>query len=175
MFLALLSTACDGINRRHADTGGDADGDGDGDTTADGDLHSDEDREIDLEPDAEVLPRECPSDMVEVPGLSYCIDRYVASVDSSGAAQSVAGAVPASEASWLEADAACRAAGKVLCPDAVWLAACSAGGTRTRPYGDTYDPTACNGRDDDFDLLPASSLHGCEGGLDGLFDMTGNV
>jgi formylglycine-generating enzyme required for sulfatase activity len=160
-------SACGGTNRTPADSDADAD--------ADAGVDGDEDGVADADADAERLPETCPEDMIEVPDLRYCIDPYEASIGGGGAARSVSGDLPATDLSWSQADAACRAAGKVLCPEGVWLAACTAGGTRTYPYGDYYDPGACNGGDDDFDLLPAGSLEGCEGGLDGLFDMTGNV
>jgi formylglycine-generating enzyme required for sulfatase activity len=164
-----LISACGGTNRTPADA--DADTDVDADAAVDGD----EDGVADADGDGEPLPEACPEEMIEVPDLRYCIDPFEASIGADGAARSMSGELPATDVNWNRADAACRAAGKVLCPEEVWLAACTAGGTRTRPYGDMYDPAACNGGDDDFDLLPAGSLEGCEGGLDGLFDMVGNV
>lgn len=163
LLVAVFVAACGSSSRRRPD----ADGDADADVAEDAD-HA---RDADEEP----LPQTCPEDMVEVPDQRFCIDRYEASIDETGAARSVAGELPASDVTWDRADAACRAAGKIICPREVWYAACSAGGTRTHPYGETYDPAACNGGDDDFGLLPAGSLEGCEGAIPGLFDMTGNV
>jgi formylglycine-generating enzyme len=92
---------------------------------------------------------------------------------------------------WCDARAFCEWAGKRLCmqPGGIptdggtvveWESACSAEYTIAYPYGDTYDPTACNGMDlagsvAGAKLLPVGSLAGCEGGLTGLFDMSGNA
>jgi formylglycine-generating enzyme required for sulfatase activity len=91
---------------------------------------------------------------------------------------------------WCDAYAYCKWAGKRLCggigggpssfngyADATqseWYAACSAGGTRAYPYGNTYSASACNAS-----LGSAAVASGtepaCEGGYPGLFDMSGNV
>src|SRR5262249_52956502 len=45
-------------------------------------------------------------------------------------------------------------------------------------YSDSYDPMACNGADRNGgapDPLPVESVATCQGGFDGLFDMSGNV
>jgi hypothetical protein len=117
----------------------------------------------------------CSADMVFVPGSNCCIDRYEASIDEASAARSRSGDVPASNVSWETADAACRAADKELCPQEVWESACTAGGALRYPYGDEYDPAACNAEDRSASPVPAGSMEGCEGGLEGLFDMSGNV
>jgi formylglycine-generating enzyme required for sulfatase activity len=93
---------------------------------------------------------------------------------------------------WCDAFAFCKWAGKRLCgrigggpvpPSEAkdhtadqWYAACSANGTKSLPYGNTYDPAACNGAE----LVPArvrraGELATCEGGFPGLFDMSGNA
>src|SRR5262249_7700074 len=57
-----------------------------------------------------------------------------------------------------------------------WYVACSAEGTRVYPYGDTFDPTACNGLDRDAGgRVMVGTLPRCVGGYPGLFDMAGNV
>jgi formylglycine-generating enzyme required for sulfatase activity len=54
--------------------------------------------------------------------------------------------------------------------------ACSHAGSLVYPYGNTYDPTACNGADyGTGKATAAGSLPSCEGGYPGLFDLTGNV
>lgn len=95
---------------------------------------------------------------------------------------------------WCDARAYCKAAGKRLCghlgggpvaffagaanpSESEWANACTRGGTRTYPYGSTYDGQKCMGSDH----APAPQAPGpvgnasCVGGFDGLFDMSGNV
>jgi sulfatase modifying factor 1 len=57
-----------------------------------------------------------------------------------------------------------------------WYAACSLGGSQAFPYGDTYEPTYCNGEPAQVGgpAVVASFPH-CVGGYPGLFDMSGNV
>jgi len=83
---------------------------------------------------------------------------------------------------WCDAKAYCEWAGKRLCKGtssypaeaakSEWFNACSLGGTRKYPYGDTYDETACS--PDDAPPPVGSSLM-CEGGYPGLFDMIGSL
>lgn len=58
-----------------------------------------------------------------------------------------------------------------------WQAACSRGGTRAFPYGNTYDGSLCNGADysADQDATIAVGESQCVGGYEGIFDMSGNV
>lgn len=57
-----------------------------------------------------------------------------------------------------------------------WHNACSAGGSKTYPYGATYAPTACNGADyGQAGPIAAGDAKGCEGGYPALRDMSGNV
>jgi formylglycine-generating enzyme required for sulfatase activity len=93
---------------------------------------------------------------------------------------------------WCDAYAYCAAVGKRLCGSidggsndytkpadpslSQWFNACSYGGMKTFAYGQSYNPTACNGLDlGIMDTVAVGSLPGCEGGFPGLFDMTGNV
>lgn len=95
-------------------------------------------------------------------------------------APSGAAAQPVAQITWCAAEAYCRWAGKRLCrgthnvfDEGEWYSLCSANGTRTYPYGNDYDATACN--DTSGATEPVGSRTGCEGGVPGLFDMTGNV
>lgn len=59
-----------------------------------------------------------------------------------------------------------------------WYFACSHNndGVHVYPYGNTYDPTACNTPDDpDAGVVPATNDPNCVGGFPGIFDMSGNA
>ena len=119
-----------------------------------------------------VFDARCPPGMV-VSG-AVCVDRYEAFVDrvndggatveslspyrpigsggsgGSGpvgapvAARSVAGAVPHGYVSGVDADRACRGAGKRLCTSAEWLRACRGAANNVFPYGNARRPGVCN-------------------------------
>lgn len=94
---------------------------------------------------------------------------------------------------WCDAFAYCAAAGKRLCgriggasvdvssladPSlSQWTRACAGGTNADRwPYGLRPKPGTCNTAQRDAGaVLAAGSLAGCVGGVEGLFDMTGNV
>jgi len=104
---------------------------------------------------------------------------------------------------WCDAHAYCRAMGKRLCgaigggptpfdqsvdPDvSQWMAACSSGGQHMYPYGDEYDPNACNSGETqplacleklECETVPAGSMASCqspEPGYQGVYDLVGNV
>jgi sulfatase modifying factor 1 len=102
-------------------------------------------------------------------------------------------------ADWCDAYYYCRAVGKRLCGRigggtngyddylnptlSQWYNACTSHGANTYPYGNTYNATACNGRDywgplSGQQLLPAGSLWSCQSsvvGYAGVFDLSGNV
>lgn len=117
----------------------------------------------------------CPADMAFVPGTNCCIDRFEASIDSDGAALSTEGVLPTTGVTFAEAEEACAAAGKMLCLEAVWDVACTANGERRYPYGDDYEPLTCSGESSTAELVPTGSMEGCEGGVEGVFDMSGNA
>jgi formylglycine-generating enzyme required for sulfatase activity len=99
--------------------------------------------------------------------------------------------LPIVQVDWCDAYAFCQWAGKRLCGklgggnadftkfasnDNEHYVACSINASRIYPYGNTFDPTACNGIEHDAGhALPVGSLPGCQGGVPGLFDMSGNV
>jgi sulfatase modifying factor 1 len=109
------------------------------------------------------------------------------------------GDLPITWVTWCDAYAFCQWVGGHLCggingmtyntmylSDATvseWYNACSAGGGRTYPYGATYEAQACNGHDykqsggdgGTHAAVPVGSLPACEGGENGLYDMSGNV
>jgi formylglycine-generating enzyme required for sulfatase activity len=79
------------------------------------------------------------------------------------------------------ATALCKHLGGRLCTSKEWLAACRGSDNRAFPYGAAYEPSRCHvgsyetpgpgGRT----TIAAGSIAQCEGGLPGLFDMSGNV
>jgi hypothetical protein len=123
------------------------------------------------------VPHACPAEMVLVPPQCVCIDRYEASNGGGGMAASVAGAPPWVNVTWDQAGAACVAAGKRLCADDEWFAACSGPAPgATYPYGNTYGANTCNGADHGVDAaVTTGSMTACVGGYPGLYDMSGNV
>jgi sulfatase modifying factor 1 len=93
-----------------------------------------------------------------------------------------------------DARAYCAGVGKRLCgkmgggPNALsdfanaaasqWYAACSSGGVNAYCYGNTMDPTACNGYQRGSTPLPVGSLATCQSsvsGYQGVYDLSGNV
>lgn len=90
---------------------------------------------------------------------------------------------------WCDARAYCAFAGKHLCgrigggpqpfthfddaATSAWNEACSAGGTRAYPYGNSFDAGICATRTGSAQAV--GSAPGCEGGEPGLFDMSGNA
>ncbi len=99
-----------------------------------------------VEPDAEP----CPEGMALVE--TTCVDRWEAhlegqspyDVPEAGVAGTAPGVVPQGYISGDVAAAACAAAGKRLCTSGEWLRACQGPRGSTFPYGESYDPVACN-------------------------------
>lgn len=98
-----------------------------------------------------------------VVGVDWCD----AMVYCSWAGQRLCGGVEGGPASW---DDGADAMGDA------WLFACSNAGALVYPYGNDFDPQACNGSEamNDGPIAPGS-LASCEGGVPGVFDMSGNV
>lgn len=112
----------------------------------------------------------CPADMVFTEGV--CIDRFEAFLegwspyevpDVAAPAANGPGEVPQGYVSAIVAADACALAGKRLCASDEWLAACRGAEERVYPYGDTYDPTACN---DTRDVHPVIELFGVDASFD---------
>ena len=103
--------------------------------------------------DTGVYDGPCPVGMVLIDDL-FCIDRYEASIEGhspyeipgvgEGAAISVEGVAPQGYISGTAAQAACELAGKRLCMVDEWLRACQGPDGWVYPYGNTYNPDACN-------------------------------
>ena len=84
---------------------------------------------------------------------------------------------------WFGATQYCGYAGGRLCAEDEWIDACSgAGQGRGWPYGYVFESGRCNVQSmsepvDGLERASAevASMPGCQGGLDGLYDMAGNV
>lgn len=130
-----------------------------------------------IEFDAGVLPSGC---------------EWKSSFEPEGWDEAAAGEIPVTGVDWCDAMVFCSWADKELCgavgggagefdvgADAeadAWYRACSNAGATEFPYGADYDPLACNGAESGQDaLLAVATLDTCEGGVSGLFDMSGNV
>jgi formylglycine-generating enzyme required for sulfatase activity len=114
-------------------------------------------------PAAERPKARCPSDMVSIDGR-FCIDRYEAYVSillpggkqrrhspfkpvgdrSDIVAHNRRGRMPQGYISRIAAEAACKGAGKRLCGDFDWIAACRGKKPTIFPYGDSWEPGRCN-------------------------------
>lgn len=85
-------------------------------------------------------------------------------------------ALPWAQVNYAGAKAACEAAGKKLCTGEQWLIACQGATPHLYPYGDTFNPTACNGYENGKETtVPSGTMKQCVGGDTGLFDMSGNL
>jgi formylglycine-generating enzyme len=83
---------------------------------------------------------------------------------------------PVTRVTWYGAQAACASTGRRLCQAAEWPQACAGGANTTFPYGNTFDPAACNVFEHGHkDVVDVGSMAGCQGGYPGLFDLSGNV
>ncbi len=133
-----------------------------------------------------------PMQAVAFDDLSFEIDTFEAALDEAGAARSGKHEIPALQMSWFAARDACAAAGKRLCSQEEWVAACQGArpvdddgdgftgddmieGT-AYPYGDYHEPGRCwDGRDrEKHRPVYTGELPGCVGAA-GVYDLTGNV
>jgi formylglycine-generating enzyme required for sulfatase activity len=79
------------------------------------------------------------------------------------------------------AEALCGSLGGRLCSSKEWLAACRGADNRAFPYGPEFQPSRCHVGSYDNPgpggrtTIETGSISDCQGGLDGLFDMSGNV
>ena len=94
--------------------------------------------------------------------LTYCIDAY----ESPGFDE-----VPDSTV-YDDAVAACQQRGARLCTEQEWERACRGPEGLRFPYGNTYDPRACNTAA--ISVTPAGAEIACRSGY-GVYDLSGNV
>jgi hypothetical protein len=100
--------------------------------------------------------------------------------------------MPVTWVDWCDAFAYCAWAGRRLCgkigggsnltdnfndpTQSQWMHACVGTSNTAYPYGNTFDPTRCNGPlSNFFGPVPVGQESTCVGGYAGLFDMSGNV
>eukprot|EP01095_Lingulamoeba_sp_RSL-Kostka_P002952 TRINITY_DN13855_c0_g1_i1.p1 TRINITY_DN13855_c0_g1~~TRINITY_DN13855_c0_g1_i1.p1 ORF type:complete len:279 (+),score=104.39 TRINITY_DN13855_c0_g1_i1:57-893(+) len=84
---------------------------------------------------------------------------------------------PLNYISYFGAEEICSYIGGYICTQDEWNNACSGTDNRPYPYGKTFNKGHCNigNYDDDADIEPVKARPDCEGGLEGLFDMGGNL
>jgi eukaryotic-like serine/threonine-protein kinase len=121
-------------------------------------------------------PASCPAAMALVAPPGVCVDRYEAARGAGDVAIAEPGLQPWTEITFDEAGAACARAGKRLCAEGEWAAACQGPCGRAYPYGDAYRLGACNDRDGTAGrgLQSTGAYAACAGGL-GVFDLVGNA
>jgi formylglycine-generating enzyme required for sulfatase activity len=72
--------------------------------------------------------------------------------------------------------AALAGSGVSVASQDLWFAACTGGGQTIYPYGNTYDSTLCAGElKKGAGTVDVGTLPQCVGGVNGLYDMSGNV
>ncbi len=126
---------------------------------------------------------------VQVSGLDYYIDTYEASrPDAASSNISVSracskpGVPPWRNVTFTSAQAACAAAGKVLCSGQRWQTACEGTSNTIYPYSNTFDPNACNtetydgiaGAPDNDVMINAGTAALCVS-APGVRDLSGNL
>lgn len=94
-------------------------------------------------------------------------------------ARSAKNITPVDNISWLEADIACKNAGKRLCNSKEWDFACMGKDNRKYPYGNEYKEDVCNGFEAGkhrgiIDKMPSGSFGKCDNGY-GVMDLSGNL
>ncbi len=111
-------------------------------------------------------PKVCPDDMVyvEIGDADFCIDRYEWPNQK--------GIKPHAFVSLFQAQDSCFSVGKRLCTSEEWMMACAGPYAYTYPYGNTYNPRACNSKDT---TVHASGRSPQCRSFFGAYDMTGNL
>jgi hypothetical protein len=119
----------------------------------------------------------CPEGMAFVDDL-FCIDRWEAHVvphNTTFMAATAAGVLPQGDITQVEAEAMCQMAGKRLCTDAEWLRACRGPESFTYPYGNVYDPNACNEGNFPDGTLELTGANAACVSAENVFDLHGNL
>jgi len=120
----------------------------------------------------------CPERMAHVPFAAVCIDRFEARL-VEGRAEPADGVLPSEAPSWHVAREACEAVGARLCTTEEWQRACRGEEERAYPYGEEFDPEACNTAEADTDLatvaVAAGGSHERCVTPEGVYDLSGNL
>lgn len=123
----------------------------------------------------------CPGEMARVPGAAVCIDRYEESKGPSNTARSAPGFKPWVNINRWDAENGCLAAGKRMCKLDEWRGACRGPAGNAYPYGPAYvdnvcyDDNAGSCKKDGSGVQNTGKIMTCEGGVPGVYDMSGNV
>ena len=100
---------------------------------------------------------------------AFCIDAYEFPNKKGG--------LPTGGVTWGEARQACETRGARLCSEEEWEKACKGPGGSRWPYGNTFDPQACNSEDDsgeDRSLATSGKFSRCRSRY-GVYDLSGNM
>jgi len=85
-----------------------------------------------------------------------------------------AGSLPHGDMTFAAAEQACKSAGKRLCTDEEWTAACAGPRLHVYSYGDKFSHKSCNSIHSDLTVKPSGSLKRCRT-ESGLYDVSGNL
>jgi len=149
------------------------------------------DNDCDDVPDNGISCGTCPTEfgtmalIVRDGGAAFCIDVYEAAredatlvnegVSANIVAHSTQAVLPWSNMSIAGARQACTAAGKSLCTQEQWQAACGGISTLAYPYADTYDGSVCNGLEAGETAAGANGARPLCVSPEGAFDISGNL
>ncbi|MHB8874265.1 MAG: SUMF1/EgtB/PvdO family nonheme iron enzyme, partial [Myxococcaceae bacterium] len=100
---------------------------------------------------------------------AFCVDQYEY--------PNRRGVTPTVNVSWNDAKRLCEGKGKRLCTEVEWEKACKGPGNARFPYGNNFDPNACNTQDEageDRQLSTSGQFAKCRSGY-GVADLSGNI
>ena len=100
---------------------------------------------------------------------AYCIDYYEA--------PNSRGKTPSTKVSFKSAEKSCKSRGKRLCSEEEWEKACKGPSGSRFPYGNQWNPEACNTEDEegnDREVTASGTFAKCRGAYN-VLDLSGNV
>lgn len=89
------------------------------------------------------IDQPCPNDMVLV-NKNLCIDKFESSNKIGVKPFVYASGIKEDNTKFMDAETICKNAGKRVCTRKEWIEACSGPDHLKYPYGNKYDPEACN-------------------------------